>query len=215
MQEAVRKPTLVVKPGSLGLYSQLFGDVTQLFGVSATIPDSSRRDEGMVGVQGLHTEAQINVCDFLKEKADASSCLPESCFFFCRMASLDPSNCSQPTKDILYPKAKRAFSGKRAEFPAYYILIKPYLGKQKRWPTKKRLLFSLSWAELTSVKVHEVWQGPALHFRKHLLAGEEGQEWICLPDSKSSRCLYEIPVNPKHLASCPFSSLPLDGRGLF
>ncbi|XP_025060456.1 mesothelin [Alligator sinensis] len=44
------------------------------------------------------------------------------------MASLDPSKCSQRTKDILYPKAKHAFSGKRTEFPAYYNLIKPYLG---------------------------------------------------------------------------------------
>ncbi|XP_019397678.1 PREDICTED: mesothelin [Crocodylus porosus] len=44
------------------------------------------------------------------------------------MASLDPSNCSQLTKDILYSKAKLAFSGKRTEFPAYYNLIKPYLG---------------------------------------------------------------------------------------
>ncbi|KAF7237486.1 Mesothelin [Varanus komodoensis] len=46
-----------------------------------------------------------------------------------RMAnSLDPSGCSQSTKDILYPKAKRAFSDRHNEFPAYYNLIKPYLG---------------------------------------------------------------------------------------
>ncbi|NWI62463.1 MSLN protein, partial [Todus mexicanus] len=43
-----------------------------------------------------------------------------------KMVSLDPSACSQPTKDILYAKAKRAFSDQ--PFPAYYELIKPYLG---------------------------------------------------------------------------------------
>ncbi|XP_062999500.1 mesothelin [Elgaria multicarinata webbii] len=46
-----------------------------------------------------------------------------------KMASdLDPSNCSQTTKNVLYPKAKRAFSDRHNEFPAYYNLIKPYLG---------------------------------------------------------------------------------------
>ncbi|NXC20497.1 MSLN protein, partial [Corythaeola cristata] len=44
-----------------------------------------------------------------------------------RMASLNPSACSQLTKDILYAKAKRAFSDKR-RLPAYYELIEPYLG---------------------------------------------------------------------------------------
>ncbi|NXU55292.1 MSLN protein, partial [Turnix velox] len=44
-----------------------------------------------------------------------------------RLASMDPSNCSQRTKDILYPKAKRAFSDKHY-LPAYYQLIEPYLG---------------------------------------------------------------------------------------
>ncbi|NXG68577.1 MSLN protein, partial [Baryphthengus martii] len=43
-----------------------------------------------------------------------------------KLASLDPSACSQTTKDILYAKAKSAFSDQR--FPAYYKLIKPYLG---------------------------------------------------------------------------------------
>ncbi|XP_053132466.1 mesothelin [Hemicordylus capensis] len=41
---------------------------------------------------------------------------------------LDPSNCSQTTKDILYPQAKRAFSDRHNQFPDYYNLIKPYLG---------------------------------------------------------------------------------------
>ncbi|XP_067390320.1 mesothelin [Emydura macquarii macquarii] len=41
--------------------------------------------------------------------------------------SLDPSACPQSTKDILYPKAKQAFSDQRNLFPAYYNLIKPYL----------------------------------------------------------------------------------------
>ncbi|XP_053899059.1 uncharacterized protein LOC128844930 [Malaclemys terrapin pileata] len=41
--------------------------------------------------------------------------------------SLDPSACPQSTKDILYPKAKQAFSDQRNQFPAYYNLIKPYL----------------------------------------------------------------------------------------
>ncbi|KAM6054904.1 mesothelin isoform 2-T2 [Chlamydotis macqueenii] len=44
-----------------------------------------------------------------------------------KLASLDPSACSQLTKDILYPKAKRAFSD-RHNLPAYYELIEPYLG---------------------------------------------------------------------------------------
>ncbi|NXY91429.1 MSLN protein, partial [Alcedo cyanopectus] len=43
-----------------------------------------------------------------------------------KMASLNPSACSQTTKDILYEKAKLAFSDQH--FPAYYKLIKPYLG---------------------------------------------------------------------------------------
>ncbi|XP_060116992.1 mesothelin [Heteronotia binoei] len=41
--------------------------------------------------------------------------------------SLDPSSCNQTTKDILYAKAKRAFSD-RHNPPQYYDLIKPYLG---------------------------------------------------------------------------------------
>ncbi|NWU18835.1 MSLN protein, partial [Dyaphorophyia castanea] len=44
-----------------------------------------------------------------------------------RLASLDPSACSQETKNILYEKAKRAFSNQR-HLPAYYELILPYLG---------------------------------------------------------------------------------------
>ncbi|KFV56219.1 Mesothelin, partial [Gavia stellata] len=44
-----------------------------------------------------------------------------------KLASLNPSACSQFTKDILYPKAKRAFSDQHS-LPAYYKLIEPYLG---------------------------------------------------------------------------------------
>ncbi|KFR11788.1 Mesothelin, partial [Opisthocomus hoazin] len=44
-----------------------------------------------------------------------------------KLASLDPSACSQPTKDIFYAKAKRAFSD-QYYLPAYYKLIEPYLG---------------------------------------------------------------------------------------
>ncbi|KAM7038888.1 mesothelin [Acridotheres tristis] len=44
-----------------------------------------------------------------------------------RLASLDPSNCSQEMKDILYQKAKKAFSDQH-RLPAYYELILPYLG---------------------------------------------------------------------------------------
>ncbi|KFO77123.1 Mesothelin, partial [Cuculus canorus] len=44
-----------------------------------------------------------------------------------KLVSLDPSACSQPTKDILYAKAKRAFSDQH-NLPAYYKLIEPYLG---------------------------------------------------------------------------------------
>ncbi|NXK92873.1 MSLN protein, partial [Formicarius rufipectus] len=43
-----------------------------------------------------------------------------------KLASLNPSACSQLTKDILYEKAKKAFSGQHV-FPAYYELILPYL----------------------------------------------------------------------------------------
>ncbi|NXI35910.1 MSLN protein, partial [Galbula dea] len=43
-----------------------------------------------------------------------------------KLASLNPSACSQSTKDILYAKAKLAFSAQ--PFPAYYELIEPYLG---------------------------------------------------------------------------------------
>ncbi|NWR68195.1 MSLN protein, partial [Bucorvus abyssinicus] len=43
-----------------------------------------------------------------------------------KLVSLNPSACSQSTKDILYAKAKHAFSDQ--PFPAYYELIKPYLG---------------------------------------------------------------------------------------
>ncbi|NXT48428.1 MSLN protein, partial [Pluvianellus socialis] len=43
------------------------------------------------------------------------------------LASLNPSACSQLTKDILYAKAKRAFSDRHSS-PAYYKLIEPYLG---------------------------------------------------------------------------------------
>ncbi|NXH09581.1 MSLN protein, partial [Bucco capensis] len=43
-----------------------------------------------------------------------------------KLVSLNPSACSQATKNILYAKAKIAFSGK--PFPAYYELIEPYLG---------------------------------------------------------------------------------------
>ncbi|XP_068764816.1 mesothelin isoform X5 [Struthio camelus] len=44
-----------------------------------------------------------------------------------KIASLDPSACSQLTKDILYQKAKRALSDQHNS-RAYYALIKPYLG---------------------------------------------------------------------------------------
>ncbi|KAM6407428.1 mesothelin-like isoform 2-T2 [Rhynochetos jubatus] len=44
-----------------------------------------------------------------------------------KLTSLNVSACSQLTKDILYPKAKRAFSDQR-NAPAYYELIQPYLG---------------------------------------------------------------------------------------
>ncbi|NXY70288.1 MSLN protein, partial [Glareola pratincola] len=44
-----------------------------------------------------------------------------------KLASLNLSACSQLTKDILYAKAKRAFSDQHY-LPAYYELIKPYLG---------------------------------------------------------------------------------------
>ncbi|NWI87642.1 MSLN protein, partial [Pitta sordida] len=44
-----------------------------------------------------------------------------------KLVSLNPSACSQTTKDILYDKAKQAFSDQRV-FPAYYELILPYLG---------------------------------------------------------------------------------------
>ncbi|XP_033373895.1 mesothelin-like [Parus major] len=47
--------------------------------------------------------------------------------FFCRLASLDPSACSQETKDLLYQKAKEAFADQH-HLPAYYELILPYLG---------------------------------------------------------------------------------------
>ncbi|XP_008939120.1 PREDICTED: mesothelin, partial [Merops nubicus] len=42
-----------------------------------------------------------------------------------KLASLNISNCSQTTKNILYAKAKQAFSSQ--PFPAYYELIAPYL----------------------------------------------------------------------------------------
>ncbi|XP_077043149.1 mesothelin [Agelaius phoeniceus] len=44
-----------------------------------------------------------------------------------RLASLNPSACSQETKNILYQKAKEAFSDQH-HLPAYYELILPYLG---------------------------------------------------------------------------------------
>ncbi|NXX64554.1 MSLN protein, partial [Spizella passerina] len=44
-----------------------------------------------------------------------------------RLASLNPSACSQETKNILYQKAKEAFSDQHHS-PAYYELILPYLG---------------------------------------------------------------------------------------
>nr|XP_060642510.1 mesothelin [Anolis sagrei ordinatus] len=40
----------------------------------------------------------------------------------------NPSKCSQPILENLYPKAKRAFSDRHNEFPAYYKFIQPYLG---------------------------------------------------------------------------------------
>ncbi|NWV11883.1 MSLN protein, partial [Ptilonorhynchus violaceus] len=43
-----------------------------------------------------------------------------------KLVSLNPSNCSQEKKNILYRKAKEAFS-KQQHFPAYYQLILPYL----------------------------------------------------------------------------------------
>ncbi|NXO62443.1 MSLN protein, partial [Phainopepla nitens] len=44
-----------------------------------------------------------------------------------KLASLNPSACSQETKDLLYQKAKKAFSDQH-HLPAYYELILPYLG---------------------------------------------------------------------------------------
>ncbi|KAJ6657621.1 hypothetical protein lerEdw1_002338, partial [Lerista edwardsae] len=42
--------------------------------------------------------------------------------------SLDPSRCSQTTKDRLYPKAKNAFFHQQSDRADYYNLIRPYLG---------------------------------------------------------------------------------------
>ncbi|XP_010568743.1 PREDICTED: mesothelin isoform X4 [Haliaeetus leucocephalus] len=44
-----------------------------------------------------------------------------------KLASLNPSNCTQLTKNILYAKAKQAFSDQKY-LPAYYKLVEPYLG---------------------------------------------------------------------------------------
>ncbi|NWX38023.1 MSLN protein, partial [Notiomystis cincta] len=44
-----------------------------------------------------------------------------------KLASLNTSACSQETKNILYQKAKKAFSDQH-RLPAYYELILPYLG---------------------------------------------------------------------------------------
>ncbi|NXR61171.1 MSLN protein, partial [Rhadina sibilatrix] len=44
-----------------------------------------------------------------------------------KLASLNPSACSQETKDLLYQKAREAFSDQH-HLPAYYELILPYLG---------------------------------------------------------------------------------------
>ncbi|NXE98818.1 MSLN protein, partial [Menura novaehollandiae] len=44
-----------------------------------------------------------------------------------KLASLNPSACSQETKNLLYGKARRAFSDQH-HLPAYYELILPYLG---------------------------------------------------------------------------------------
>ncbi|XP_009922951.2 mesothelin [Haliaeetus albicilla] len=44
-----------------------------------------------------------------------------------KLASLNPSNCTQLTKNILYAKAKQAFSDQKY-LPAYYELVEPYLG---------------------------------------------------------------------------------------
>ncbi|NXS73797.1 MSLN protein, partial [Pandion haliaetus] len=44
-----------------------------------------------------------------------------------KLASLNPSACSQLTKNILYAKAKQAFSDQQY-LPAYYGLVEPYLG---------------------------------------------------------------------------------------
>ncbi|NXP92441.1 MSLN protein, partial [Passerina amoena] len=43
-----------------------------------------------------------------------------------KLASLNPSACSQETKNVLYQKAKEAFSDQHHS-PAYYELILPYL----------------------------------------------------------------------------------------
>ncbi|NXQ51784.1 MSLN protein, partial [Anthoscopus minutus] len=44
-----------------------------------------------------------------------------------RRTSLDPSACSQMTKNLFYQKAKEAFADQH-HLPAYYELILPYLG---------------------------------------------------------------------------------------
>ncbi|NXP38524.1 MSLN protein, partial [Leiothrix lutea] len=44
-----------------------------------------------------------------------------------RLVSVNPSACSQETKNLLYQKAKEAFSDQH-HLPAYYELILPYLG---------------------------------------------------------------------------------------
>ncbi|XP_041318000.1 mesothelin [Pyrgilauda ruficollis] len=48
-----------------------------------------------------------------------------------KLASLDPSACSQETKNLLYQKAKEAFSDQHHS-PAYYELILPYLDQEIR-----------------------------------------------------------------------------------
>lgn len=53
------------------------------------------------------------------------------CAFGREVDNLFLSKCSQTTKDVLYPQAKRALSDRHNEFPYYYDKIRPFLGEQK------------------------------------------------------------------------------------
>lgn len=104
------------------------GNWAIIFPLSSSPQNQGIRDHLICAVQRIPENGNFSSeYGKIEQVEDNKSFSHTKSLFFCRLASLDPSACSQETKNVLYQKAKEAFSDQH-HLPAYYELILPYLG---------------------------------------------------------------------------------------